>query len=222
MTPTATLAPAPYTQDVEVLEAETEARTVADEARELAIVDEPTNNRALTLLSDCRKSVRRIEELKRRWLDPLNDQIKLIRGDFEAMAAPAKEADQILARKTSDYRMKVAEAARKEQERLRLLAEKRYERAAEKAEERGVEPPPMMPIVPTVAAPAKTVAVDAETKITYRKQTHFEVVDAAQIPRDYLKPDEVKIGAVVRAGVFTADNPMPGVRIWTTEEATVR
>lgn len=222
MTPQTALALATYRSDQEVLEAETEARTIADDARELQISDEPTNNQALLMLSDCRKTVRRIEELRKRWLEPLNDQIKVIRSDFEAMAAPAKEADQILSRKTSDYRMKLAEAARKEQERLRLLAEKRYERARERAEERGVEPPPLVPLVPTVAPPAKTVSVDAETKITYRKQTHFEIFDPVQVPREYLKPDEVKIGAVVRAGVFTKDNPMPGVRIWTTEEPTVR
>jgi hypothetical protein len=222
MTPTATLALAPYSEDAEVQEVETQARTVADEARELRIVDEPTNSRALSLLSDCRKTVRRIEELKKRWLDPLNDQIRLIRGDFDQMAAPAKEADSILARKTSDYRAKVAEAARKEQERLRLLAEKRYERAAEKAEERGVEPPPMMPIVPTVAPPAKTVAIDGETKITYRRQAHFEITDASQVPREWCIPDEKKLGAAARAGIIAPGNSPAGVRVWVTEEATVR
>lgn len=112
------LALATYQEDQEVLEVQTQARTIADDARELVIADEATNSRALDMLSQCRKASKRIDALKKRWLDPLNDQIKLIRSDFDAMAAPAKEADQILSRKTSDYRMKVQEAARKEQERL--------------------------------------------------------------------------------------------------------
>ena len=212
----------PYRNDEEVREATTAVRTIADEARELDITDEATNSVALDMLSQVRKAGKRIDGLKKRWLDPLNMQVKLIRSDFDAMAAPAKEADAILSKKTSAYRFKVTEAARKEQQRLRLLAEKRQERAVERAEERGVEPPPVMPMVPTVAAPAKTVATDSGAQITYRKQTHFEVVDPAQVPRQYWTLDEKKIGAAVRAGIATPENPIPGVRVWVTEEPTVR
>jgi hypothetical protein len=210
---------APYREDTEVLEAETQARTVADEARELAIIDEATNNQALTMLSNVRKTARRIDELKKRWLDPLNDQIKLIRGDFDQMAAPAKEADQILSRKTSDWRFKVQEAARKEQERLRALAEKRQAAAAAKAEARGVEPPPVMPIVPTVVAPAKTVETGDGSKITYRKTAHLEVTDPEAVPRQFCSPDEKKIRAALVNGIVSE---IPGVKFWYTEEATVR
>lgn len=217
-----TLAVATYQDDQEVIKAQAAARTIADDARELEIVDEATNSTALSLLSQARKHVRKIDALKKRWLDPLNAQVKLIRGDFDAMAAPAKEADQILARKTSEYRMKVAEAARKEQERLRRLAEKRQAAAAARAEAKGLEAPPVVPIVPTVAAPAKTVATDCGAKITYRKQGHFEILDPAAVPREYLSVDEKKVGAAVRAGIATPDNPIPGIRIWITEEATVR
>lgn len=221
MTPTTAVA-VTYQEDPEVVEVQEQALSIVDEARELAIVDEASNNYALDMLSRARKYTKNIDALKRRWLNPLNDQIKLIRSDFDAMAAPAKEADQILSRKTSDYRSKVQEAARKEQERLRKLAEARQERAAAKAEARGEEPPPVMPIIPTVAAPAKTVKTDGGAQITYRKQTHFEITDAAAVPREYLSVDEKKVGAAVRAGIATPENPIPGVRIWITEEATVR
>ena len=216
------LATIPYTDDEEVLAVQSEALTVADHARELVIIDEASNGLALDMLAQCRKAGRRIDALKKRWVDPLTAQVKLIRDDFDAMAAPAKEADQILSRKTSAYRMQVQEAARKEQQRLRLLAEKRQAAAEAKAEVRGVEPPPVMPIVPTVAPPAKTVATDSGAKITYRKQTHFEIVDPARVPREYWTIDEKRVGAAVRAGIATPENPIPGVRIWITEEATVR
>jgi hypothetical protein len=213
---------APYRDDPEVQQAETQVRTIADVARELEIRDEATNAEALDMLSQARKACKRIEALKKRWLDPLNRQVKLIRDDFTAMAAPAKEADQILSVKTSAYRAKVAEAARKEQERLRLLAEKRQAKAAERAEAKGVEPPPVIPIAPTVAPPAKSVQTDSGSRVTYRTQTHFEVTDAALVPDAYKTIDERKIGAAVRSGIATSENPIPGVRIWTTEEAVVR
>lgn len=220
MTPTA-LATIPYTDDEEVLAVASEAVTVADQARALVIVDEATNSLALDMLSQCRKAGKKIDALKRRWLAPLDAQIKLIRQDFDTMAAPAKEADAILSRKTSMYRMQVQEAARKEQQRLRLLAEKRQAAAAVRAAERGVEPPPVMPIVPTVAPPAKTVATETGS-VTFRKQYHFEITDANAVPREWCAPDERKIGAAVRAQILTADNCPAGVRVWVTEEASVR
>lgn len=215
------LATVPYADDQEVLDVQSEARTVADQARALVIDDEATNTQAIEMLSHVRKTGKRIDALKKRWLDPLNEQIKLIRSDFDVMAAPAKEADQILSRKTSDYRMQVQEAARKEQQRLRLLAEKRQAAAAAKAEIRGVEPPPVMPIVPTVAPPAKTVATESGS-VTYRKQTHMEVTDPDLVPRIWCCPDEKKLGAAARAGIIGPDNCPAGVRVWITEEATVR
>lgn len=213
---------APYRNDADVQAAETQARTIADEARELVIVDEVTNAVALDMLSQVTKARKRIEALKKRWLDPLNQQVRLIRADFEAMASPAGEAEAILRTKTSVYRVKVSEAARKEQERLRLLAEKRQERAAEKAEAKGLEAPPVIPIVPTVAPPAKTVATDSGAKVTYRRTTHFEVLDESLVPIEYFTLDERKIGAAVRAGIASPDKPIPGVRIWITEEPVVR
>jgi hypothetical protein len=210
---------APYRQDVEVVEAQTSLRTVADEARELLITDEATNAVALDLLGQVRKAGKRIDALKRRWLDPLNAQVKLIREDFAAMAAPAAEADRILSQKTSTYRAMVQEKARKEEERLRLLAEKRQERAAERAEERGLEAPPVIPIVPTVATPAKTVATESGAKITYRKTPHMEITDPDAVPRQFCSPDEKKCRAALTSGIVSE---IPGVRYWVTEEATVR
>jgi len=221
MTPTA-LAVVPYTDDEEVLEAQTQVRTIADEARDLVICDEATNGTGLSMLAQCRKATKRIDELKKRWLDPLNRQIKVIRDDFDAMAAPAREADQILARKTADYRMKVQEAARKEQERLRILAEKRQERAAAKAEERGCEPPAIIPLMPTVAPPAKTVETESGAKITFVERWSFEITDAAAVPRDLCCPDEKKIGQLTRAKFWSPDKAPAGIRIIVTQEPSVR
>ena len=218
-TPATVVELAPYRRDAEVVEAQTALRTVADEARDLEITDEATNTVALDLLSQVTKGRKRVEALKKRWLDPLNAQVKLIRGDFDAIAAPAAEAEQILRVKTGAYRAKVAEAARREQERLRLLAESRQARAAARAEERGVEPPPVMPIVPTVAAPAKTVETDSGAKVTYRKTPHMEIVDPNAVPRQFCSPDEKKCRAALANGLVAE---IPGVRYWVTEEPVVR
>jgi hypothetical protein len=223
---------APYRKDAEVQEAEVQLRSVADDARELVIVDDASNAVALDLLSRVTKAGKRIDALKKRWLDPLNAQVKLIREDFTNMAAPAKEAEGILRQKTGAYRAQVAEeqrkaieAARKEEERLRKLAEARQERAEERAAAQGIEPPQPAPFVPVIAPPAplaKSVETDNGAKVTYRKQIHYAVVDSDAVPREYLCVDEKKLGAAARAGIITPENCPAGVRVWVTEEPVVR
>lgn len=188
----------------------------------LDVVDDPSNDFALSLLADLRAAVKQIEMHKQRYTKPLNDHLKMIRGDFDRMAAPAIEASGILSKKIGVYRAKLDEAARKEQERLRLQAERKQERAAERAEAKGLEPPIPQPIVPKVAPPAKTVTTTSGAKVTFRSVPKFEIVDEALVPREYLKVDEVKIGAAVRSKLATEANPIPGVRIWVDQEPVTR
>jgi hypothetical protein len=134
------------------------------------------------------------------------------------MSAPAKEADAILAGKTAEYRRRVVEAAREQQERLDRLAALGLAQADQEAAELGVEAPMVIPLAPVLEAPAKSVATEAGSRVTFRRTVHFEIVDETLVPREYLIPDERKIGAAARAGI----GPIPGVRVWTTEEPVVR
>lgn len=208
---------APYRSDGDFVAADMTVRTIADEAAALTITDEATNAHALDLLSQARKGVKRLEALRARWLDPLNNQLKVIRADFDEAMAPAKRADNILAAKTSAYRAQVAAAARAEEDRLRALAAARQERAVERAEAKGVEPPPPPPFVPTIPEPPKSVATAAGSKVTFRRQVHFEIEDATLVPRPFWDVNESRVRAAAAAGL-----PIPGVRIWWTEEPVVR
>ena len=210
-----------YQRDTEVVQAQEQAAAVVVAARELAIVDEATNARGLEMLATARRQAKNIDALRRKFVDPLNKHIKDINAFFKAGAAPLEDANRILSVKTRDYRAKVAEEARKEEERLRLLAEKRHERAVEKAEARGEEPPPLMPIVPTVAAPAKTISTDS-ARVTFVERWSFEITDAAAVPRELCCPDEKKIGQLVRAKFWQPDAAPAGIRITVTQEPTVR
>jgi hypothetical protein len=210
-----------YQDDPQVLEAQTESLTIAEQARALQIVDAQTFDLAASMLAQARKATKRIDALRTLFVKPLNDHVKTINAFFAEMAGPASEADRILAGKTNAWRAKVAEDARKEQERLRKLQEQRYERAVAKAEVRGVEPPPMAPIIPTVAAPAKTVTTTTGEKLTYRKNYSFEITDPLPVPRDWCCPDEKKIGQAVRAQIITEANAPAGIRVIVSETSSV-
>lgn len=194
--------------DADVQEIEGESHTIADLARGLVIVDDATNTMALDGLSRARRAVKQVEELRHRFVDPLNAQVKAINDYFRQMSAPAAEADGILAGKTSAWRALQQQAARAEQARLSALAV-----APRPA---GSGPAPFL--APMLAVPPKTMQTASGSVVGFREVAHFEIVDAMEVPADYWQIDEKKLGAAVRAGVRT----IPGVRIWTTEEPAVR
>jgi len=210
-----------YREDRDVLDVQTRSAALVDRARALVIVDDTTNAEALDMLSSARKFTKQLDALKKHWLDPLNKQIKVIREDFEAWARPASEADAVLSTKTRDYRAAVIAKERAEQARLAALAEKRQERAEARAEAKGEPAPPAPLPAPVMPLPSKTVVTET-AKVTFREQVHFEIVDADAVPREWCKPDETKIGAAVRSKMINEKNQIAGVRVWVTEEATVR
>ena len=50
-----------------------------------------------------------------------------------------------------------------------------------------------------------------------RTVTKFEIVDVSALPKHLMKPDEVKIRAMVNSGL-----DVPGVRTWTEKSVSAR
>lgn len=68
-------------------------------------------------------------------------------------------------------------------------------------------------------APEVPEAVQAKG-LSLCENWRFEIVDVAALPREYMKPDEVKIGRIVRA--LRSQANIPGVRIWSEKTVTSR
>jgi hypothetical protein len=211
---------------VEVLPIESDERfqTLAGDALELfaraheiEIVDDASDLEAKQFLVQVTTARKRWDELRHWFVDPQNAHIKAINNLFKAQASPVDEAESVLRGKVGVYFHTRQEAARKEQERLRKLAEARNARQAVRAEERGEEPPALIFPLPTVATPEKTTHTESGS-VTVRKVWRFRVVDPTQVPDEYKVVDERKIGAVVKAGIRN----IAGVEIFEIEEVAVR
>lgn len=101
------------------------------------------------------------------------------------------------------------EAARKERERLeRQAAKAEAAGKADKAEE-------LAERAQTVVAPVVDTAPPKVAGVSTREVWRFEITDPAALPREYLVPDEKKIGAVVRA--LKGDAVIPGVRVYAEQ-----
>ena len=139
---------------------------------------------------------------------------------------PADEAERIVKTAMLDWKRaedaRVAEAQRAMEREARRQAEERQLAEAQAAEEAGdhaqaealAAAPTFVP--PVFMAPAAPKVAGIATKKTWK----YRIVDATQIPRDYLVVDEVKIGRVVRAmGALTR---IPGVTVYADEGIAVR
>lgn len=117
-----------------------------------------------------------------------------------------KEAER---RKAAALQAEADEKARKERERLEARAQKAIESGkAEKAEL-------LLSQAATVVAPILHTEPPKVQGMRTVESWHYEIVDASQIPREYLIPDEVSIGKVVRA--LKANTKISGIRVFSSE-----
>lgn len=123
------------------------------------------------------------------------------------------------------------EKARKERERIeaeRLKKAEEMEKKAQELKEQGT-PEAMAAAInldtkveDILDAELPTIKIEKPQKVSGMKTVDywkFEIVNPAEIPREYLIPDEKKIGQVVRA--MKDKTKIPGVRIWVETKSSV-
>ena len=202
-----------------------EAHDMESHAIALPVNDDETNLVAGEFLVAIRGLRRRIDET----FDPVIDAA--YRSHKAAIAAKKKHADpvdaaeRIIKRKIGDYslqeesRRRVEEArlqaeARAREEEARLAEAVALEQAGESALADSVIAVPLV-VAPVVLPPPPTAA-GVSTRTTWA----FRIVNPAIIPRDFLTPDRVKIGGVVRALKGYAN--IPGIEPYEDRTVAVR
>lgn len=106
------------------------------------------------------------------------------------------------------------EAARKAEEDRRLVAAQEMQ---DQGEADVAEEILTAPIAPVIKAPPPAPKAASVQMVKVWK---YEITDAAKLPREYLTPDETKIGRMVKASSGTL--VIPGVRIYCEETAAKR
>jgi len=138
-------------------------------------------------------------EKERLWLEQETERLR---------QEAAKTEDEAELKRIDEEREKLRQQALENQEAVDAVADKAIDEAAKA--EAAMEPAPIIPEAPRTAG------------LTSRDNWKAEIINPQIIPREYLMPDEKKIGAVVRAakGQIT----IPGVRIYNepTEAAIGR
>lgn len=190
-------------QDKDAVVLGNKAQQIYQQIVETAITDVESYRRALGILVQLVEIKTALESRRKFFSQPLYEQMRRVNDYFGQWLKPLEEAEKLLRQKIVDYRKKLKEELKQKEEQI-------YEQIKE---EFGADE---LPLVEVVGNLAKTESV-AGGEIQVRVVKKWEIEDESKLPREFLKPDEKKIGEAVKKG-----QEIPGVRVYTEEELAVK
>ena len=141
---------------------------------------------------------------------------------------PLLQAESITKGKIAAYRADVERQRRAEERKLQAaaIAQAQADAAAQAEQLRTAGEPELAEITiqEATSAPAPVVVLESSISkqegISGRKTWKYRIVDESLIPREFLSPDPVKIGAVVRSQ--KALTRIPGLEVYFEDSVAVR
>jgi len=203
-----------------------EALAIPEQAQALKIVSNETYQQAGTMLTQIKGLRRKIQDVFKPMKDAATKAHRAVLEQERQADAPLVQAERILKPALSAWDTAQEQARRVEEQRLQELARKQEEERklaeAVALEQAGDNKASEQVMAEPVVAPPVVVArtVPKVQGVSFTERWQFEIVDADKIPRVYLKPDEVKIGAYVRA--MKSEALIPGVRVWSSKGVSGR
>ena len=190
-------------QDAIVIGFYDEAKKLLDYANARVIMSLDDAKLAADDLSMIAKLKKAMESKRKDYLQPFQDHVKEVNEIYKTLMQPIETADMVTRSKVLSFQREQAELKAKQEEINRL----RMEAATKEAELNNGEIKESVNIIDVVTVPTHVYADNGTLGTS--KVWKFEVEDLTKIPLEYLIPDMVKIGKVVRAGV-----KIPGVKSW--------
>jgi len=222
-------------QGVALAVPEVKARALELQARVKSIVvrDQATLDVANSFLHDVNAMIDQINEKANPLIAKAHDLHKSLLAEKKWFIEPLELAKKVVGQRVAAHVTALLEK-RREAERVRLAAEDEARRLAEKAVgkaeklEAGGNGGKAAKVideahdkVEAILAAAPEIPDEADTAgLVIREDWKFSIIDAALIPREYLIPDEKKIGRIVRA--LKGDANIPGVRAYSEKSTAVR
>jgi hypothetical protein len=193
----------PYSAEVAAIAAA--GTNLQRQAEAFVITTDNDDLDAKTMLAQVRKGLKRAEDRRKEVKAPHLAMCNEIDAAFKTALAPWSAADKAIATKAGAYhkaKIEAEQAALRERERAEREAAEAARRAAGPMMVDG-QPLPPAPPVELLPAPAPVVATTktAAGDVGMARHRGFQIVDEAQIPREYLVVDRVKLGKAYRDGL---------------------
>jgi septal ring factor EnvC (AmiA/AmiB activator) len=171
------------------------------------IVDQASYDKAAETIKSVKSLLKEIDDTFNDMIQKAHELHKTALSKKNKYADPLKAMEKTLKAKMTRWIT--------EQEKKRMAEEARIRAAREKE----AEELRMMGITDTPVEPVKVEEVQ-KSGIIYQTKWDFEIVDKELIPRDYLIPDEKKIGQIVKA--MKNETNIPGIKVIESKVAVVR
>ena len=207
------------TQETEVIA--NKALTVPEQARAIKVIDAETYAQAGEILITIKGLRKEIDAT----FDPITKKAhgvwKESLDQKKKAEAPLIEAENIIKPALAAYDREQEKIRREEEERQREIARKAEEdrrlREAEQAEKEGrTEEAQAIIEEPVYVSPVVLEKTTPKVQgISMQKIWKFRVVNESLVPREYMTPDMVKIGGMVRATKGSVK--VPGIEIYSED-----
>jgi hypothetical protein len=184
-------------------------------AHDLVVVDEETNNLAITMAGQAKKMAGVIEKKRKEVISEPYEFTKTVNTFVKVFSVALAEIEAKLKRDMTGYllqvRMKQAEDQRRADDEARKVQAEFDERAA-----KGQFVAPV--VAPAVIPTQKVFRSETGAAVHLRKDWKWEITEEMDIPRKYMVVDEVAVNKAVSAGI----RAIPGLRIFELETAVIR
>lgn len=225
----------------ELVEFKKEGVSVNKKVDNLVVTNNEEMGVASEMLTSIRNVLKNIEAKRKSYVQPLNDQVKMINADFKTAMEPWEEMSKIVKEKIGghverEHKIQAEKDRKKEEKenkRLAKIAEKegiskakaqaKLDAEAEEKENKAIQVIVDREGITFAQAKKKFHAPDSDTsvinekaRVVTRQVVKFEVVDSNKVPDQYKVVKEDLIRKVVTGKDGLRD--IPGVKIWVDTE----
>ena len=177
---------------------EAKINTMLEEAKKFKVVDEKTNQEAVEKGIQSNKLLKAIEKIKLNLTQDARDYTSTVNNFAKVFSPKLNEIVRVYKSEIGAYSDRVEMERREAERKAQEAAKKLQDEINKEAKEKKIEPVQFAtPVLTTKAQPTRTAAGSSST----RKDWKWEVTDIAEVPREYLMIDAVKINKAVKAGL---------------------
>ena len=201
------------TPESKILEIKKDVAGLEKKMETIAVTEERHVVEATEFLASIKGRIERVEELRKFFVGPLNEQVKTINGMFKEQLAPLAAIDEKVRSVVSAYKLAEIKKEREEEVKKAAKLEKENAKRAKAGKEKV--------IVPVEVAPKRGTTIKTESgKMTEKVVWEFEVEDVHKIPlkiRKKILDEALKKGVVksiVKKEVVAGAREIAGVRIY--------
>jgi hypothetical protein len=186
------------------------------EAKAHLITDDRSYKAAVELGSGAKKLHRALETQRKGLVEQPNAFVKSVNGLCNVYKSSLAEIERTLKMAISAHAV-IVEAGRRETERKAQEAARKLQQHLNQQTRQSGEVIPAMAL-PVLPPPQKTTRTETGAAAYTKKVWAFEIIDASQIPREYLIPNE----KLIRERVMQGLRNIPGVRIFQNIQTNFR